>query len=253
MGKIARLILAFAVAFVAAGCFDYAERMEFNADGSGTLHQHMVLYKGGFTGLMEMMGEMVPDSVQDSSMFTFIKRADIEKKLENTKGVKLIDFKESQNDSTATYDIKYSFTDIEEMMSVTANMGGDEMMEGMVPKKGALFEKEATGNWKFSRDFGDSSMENFLNPPAEPTADQVSPENESDSLSGEDQFSGMAKMMQAMMMQAFANRTVKLTVKFPGRIAESNATKVEGSEATWEYKFVDMGKAPRFLEASIKP
>ncbi len=172
MGKIARLILAFAVAFVAAGCFDYAERMEFNADGSGTLHQHMVLYKGGFTGLMEMMGEMVPDSVQDSSMFTFIKRADIEKKLENTKGVKLIDFKESQNDSTATYDIKYSFTDIEEMMSVTANMGGDEMMEGMVPKKGALFEKEATGNWKFSRDFGDSSMENFLNPPAEPTADR---------------------------------------------------------------------------------
>ena len=253
MGKIFRLAFVFALAILAAGCFDYAERMEFNADGSGTLHQHMVMYKGGFTGLMEMMGEMVPDSVQDSSMFSFIKRADIEKKLENVKNVKLIDFKESQDDSTATYDIKYSFTNLEEMMSITANMGGDEMMEGMVPKKEALFEKDASGNWKFSRDFGDSSMENFLNPPTEPTADAKSPDDESDSLSGEDPFSGMAKMMQAMMMQAFANRTVKLTVKFPGKIAESNATKVEGSEATWEYKLVDMGKAPRFLEASNKP
>lgn len=253
MGKTFRLLLVFAMAIVAAGCFDYAERMEFNADGSGTLYQRMVMYKGGFTGLMGMMGEMVPDSVQDSTMFTFIKRTDIEKKLENVKGVKLIDFKESQNDSTATYDIKYSFTNLDEMMSVTANMGGDEMMEGMVPKKGALFVKDASGNFKFSRDFGDSSMENFLKPPAEPTADEVSPEDESDSLSGEDPFSGMAKMMQAMLMQAFANCTVKLTVKFPGEIAESNATKVEGSEATWEYKLIDMGKAPRSLEATIKP
>ncbi len=253
MGKVFRLLLVFAMAIAAAGCFDYAERMEFNADGSGTLHQHMVMYKGGFTGLMEMMGEMVPDSVQDSSMFSFIKRADIEKKLENVKGVKLVDFKELQSDSTATYDIKYSFTNLEEMMSVTANMGGDEMMEGMVPKKGALFEKQASGNWKFVRDFGDSSMENFLNPPAEPAADETPSGGESDSLSGEDPFSGMAKMMHAMLMQAFANRTVKLTVKFPGKIAESNATKIDGSEATWEYKFIDMGKAPRSLEASIKP
>ncbi len=252
MKKTLGLILVFTAAMLAAGCFDYAERIEFNADGSGTLLQHMVMYKDGFAGLMEMAGEMVPDSAQDSTMFSFIKRTDIETKLAAAKGVKLIDFKEIQSDSTATYDIKYSFTDLQEVLRVTSNLGGSDMMEGMSSEKIANFVKDGADGWKFTRDFGDSSMEDFLNPAAEPVAEEDSSGEGTDSLAAEDPFSGMAKMMQTMIMKALANRTVKVTVKFPGKIAESNATKVEGSEATWEYKLVDMGKAPRSLEAVIK-
>lgn len=255
MKKTLVLVLIFAAALLTAGCFDYAERMELNADGSGILHQHMVLNKSALDGMMQMFGEPASDSSVseevDSTMKSIYSREDIESRIANLKGVKLIDFVETQNDSESIFDIKYSFTTLDEIMKVTSDMngGGGEMMEGMAPKKEASFVKEKSGNWKFTRDFSDSSMDNMFGAPAEPVADTET----SDSLAAEDPMADMAKMMQAMMLQAFGNHSVKLTVKFPGTITESNATKVEGSEATWEYRFVDLGKAPRNIEAVIKP
>lgn len=255
MRKTLVLILIFAAALLAAGCFDYSERMELNADGSGILHQHMVLSKGSLDGMMQMFGGASSDSSVseevDSTMKSIYRREDIERRIANFEGVKLIDFVETQNDSESIYDIKYSFTSLDEIMTVTSDMnsGGNGMMDGRNHKKEASFVKEKTGNWKFTRDFSDSAMGSFLDMPAEPVPD----EEVTDSLAVEDPMADMARMMQAMMIQALGNHSVKLTVKFPGTIAESNATKVEGSEATWEYKFIDMGKAPRTIEAVIKP
>lgn len=251
MKKNVWLLLVLVAALFAAGCFDYSEQMVLNADGSGTLRQHMVMYKDGFDALEQMMDSFAPDSAQDTSMFSFVKRVDVEKKLAKVKGVKLIDFQESQTDSTATYDIKYSFTDLSAMMTITSDWGESDMVESMAPEKVVSFTKESSGGWKYTREFGDSSMNNFMNPGFDAAADEES-EDEADSAEAADPFGEMGKMMEKMMMQAFANRKVKVTVKFPGQVVKSNATKVDGAEATWEYKLVDMAKAPRNLEATIK-
>lgn len=243
-----------------AGCFDYAERIELNADGSGTLLQHMVLSKEGFKGMLQMMQSFAPDSSAesnaDSNMFSFVKRADIEKKLADNKGgVKLLDFKETQTDSAAIYDIKYSFTKLDEMMKISnnMNMGESDMMGDMMPKKSIFWSKDDKGNWNFSREFGDSSMSKVMHPGPDPTAEEVPPSDEADSVQAEDPFGGMGKMMEMMFKQAFAGHTVKLSVKFPGSIVESNATRINGSEATWEYKLSDLTTAPSKIQAVIKP
>jgi hypothetical protein len=56
-----------------------------------------------------------------------------------------------------------------------------------------------------------------------------------------------------MMEKAFADRKMRMTVKFPGTVVTSNATSKSGNTAVWEYKFTDMAKAPKQLEATIKP
>ena len=53
MTKNFKLMLVVALAISVAGCFDYAERLELNADGSGIINQHMVLYKEGLQGMMQ--------------------------------------------------------------------------------------------------------------------------------------------------------------------------------------------------------
>ncbi len=254
MIKLSRLILIAALGLSAAGCFDYGERIELNADGSGILTQHMVLYKGGLDGLMQMMQAFSQDSTDDSSMSSFINRAEVEKKLVSSKSdVKLLDFSETQTDSTMVYDIKYSFKDLASMMQVTEDMNQTEMLESAVPKKDASFAKGADGNWIFTREFGDSAMSNIMGLQSDSLTKEISPNNEADTAIVENPFDQMGKMMEMMMKQAFADRTLKLTVKFPGTIVESNATKIDGNEATWEYKLIDAAKAPNFLRAVVKP
>jgi hypothetical protein len=59
--------------------------------------------------------------------------------------------------------------------------------------------------------------------------------------------------MADMMTKAFANHKMRMTVKFPGTVVQSNATSTNGNTAVWEYKFTDMAKAPKQLQATIKP
>jgi hypothetical protein len=257
MRQVLRVAAALILALSLVGCFDYAERIELNADGSGTLVQHMVLSKDGLAGMMQMMQALDPDTAKDSdsSMFSFIKRADIEKKLAESKSdTKLLDFKEIQTESTTVYDIKYSFANLDAMMQITSNMnmGESDMMGNVLPKKQALWAKDDKGNWNFSREFGDSSTSKFMNPGPDSSAEKTSQSGTADSVKAEDPFGGMGKMMEVMIKQAFANHTVKLTVKFPGTIVESNATAVSGSEATWNYKLVDLVSAKSKVRAVVK-
>ena len=67
------------------------------------------------------------------------------------------------------------------------------------------------------------------------------------------QMGTMMTGMADMMTKAFKNHKMRMTVKFPGKVVESNATSTNGNTAVWEYKFTDMAKAPKQLQATIKP
>lgn len=250
MTKFLKTALIAAIAISLVGCFDYAERLELNADGSGIISQHMVLYKDGMMGMAPMLQELSSDSSSDSS-FSFIKRADVEKKLAKSGGsLKLIDFAETQTDSTAVYDIKVSFSNMDELSKFSNDWTDDEMMQGMAQKKEIRFGKNESGGWTFVREFGDSSLSAFgkMNMTQPEAADSTA-----DSAAVDDPFADMGRMMMKVMKQAFAERTIKLTVKFPGEVAESNATIINGNEATWEYKLSDAANMNRNLEATIRP
>jgi hypothetical protein len=63
----------------------------------------------------------------------------------------------------------------------------------------------------------------------------------------------MGQMMQAMT-EAAQKSSLTFTVTFPGKIVESNATRVEGNTATWEYKLADLeGEQEPVMTARIKP
>jgi hypothetical protein len=267
MKRFFALFLALSTALLIAGCFDYDEVLELNADGSGTLALHLVVYKHYFEEISDMMSAMSEDSTEDSSMFTLFKREDLEKELAKRKStVKLIDFKEQVTDSTVVYDVKYAFTDLQEMMAISEEMGRQDMMaEEPTSTPKVAFAKDKAGLWRFSREFEGSAMSSMM-PGAEDTAAVEPPSLDTteatDSLSaafaeGVDtmmgQMGSMMTGMVGMMTKAFGDHRMRMTVKFPGTVTESNATKISGNTAIWEYKFVDMGKAPKQLEAVIKP
>lgn len=272
------LIIAMALAVL--GCIDYAETLELNADGTGTMTTHMVMHKKYFEELASL-GQM-SDSASAADMFTFVKREDIEKKVKTTKGkVKLLDFKETTTDSTVAYDMKFSFTDLQEMLQVSGNMGDGEEMAAPAVKREVKFAKQASGNWLFTRDFADSAAAQMMQTPEPGEVDDSEEAAESEELTesfegsdepdraddvyesmevmdslGEamgDAVNDMGEMMTTMMETAFAGRKIILTVKFPGQIVETNATRTEGNAAIWEYSFVELMKAPPQLRALVKP
>ena len=268
------LLLALLLALLVAGCIDYDEVLELNADGSGTLSMHLVIYKHSFEAFSQMMSSFGADSSQessgaiDSAMFSMFKREDLEKKLKESKsGVKLLDFKEQRTDSTVIYDIRYAFNDIKEMLAISDNMGKEAMMGEPATGPEVIFSKDKSGSWHYTREFAASSLGDMMQ--SEPDTSTVaiqSPHSETnkpdDSFSvamtqsfdtATAQMGSLMTGMAGMMTQAFANRTMRMTVKFPGTVVESNATKTSGNMTVWEYKFTDLSKAPKQLQAVIKP
>ncbi len=246
------------LALFACGCIDYSELLEINADGTGTMTLQMVMHKSYFEGLMAL-AEM-SDSTADTpdSVFSFMKRKDLEDRTKASNGkVKLIDFKENISDSTIAYEVKFSFTDLQEMLAVSGDVGQDESMAAPRFKRDVKFVKESSGNWHYSRALGDSTMNPFAQPQGSEESESVDPEpaTAEDSLA-QGMAEGMKDMGKAMMQMfegAFAGRKIKLAVKFPGDIIESNATSTEGRTAIWEYAFMDLFNAPPKLTAVVKP
>jgi uncharacterized lipoprotein YehR (DUF1307 family) len=278
MKRFLPLTLALLCALFIAGCIDYEETLELNADGSGTMGMHLAVYIKEIAAIDEMMGSHSEDSTQDSATFTLFTREDLEKKLKEHKStVKLVDFKEQQTDSTVVYDIKYAFKDLQEMLQISGQMGKNEMMGEMggesvseqasepKGKPEITFSKDKSGQWQYARGFEASSMGEMMMPAEDSTKPEranLDTANSADSLAEPlveavdtvmEQMGSMVTGMKDMMTKAFANHKMRMTAKFPGTVVKSNATSTNGNTAVWEYKFIDMAKAPKQLQATIKP
>jgi hypothetical protein len=262
MRKAVGIVLVLIAVALIGGCIDYSELLELNADGSGTMAMQFTVHKKYFDAFGKAMGMESSDSSSnsDSSAYNLFKREDFEKQIAEKKlNVKLLDFSQKATDSTLMSIVKFSFKSIKDMMTVSSQMGKQDMSVEPAPERKVVFEKQDAG-WHFLRDFQDSSFNTMMDGMLDTTALNTSPEttkpegdSTADSMSqafGE-AMQDMSKMMAKMMLKAFSDCHVQLAVKFPGKIVKTNATKVEGNTATWEYKLMDIPKAPKQLEATI--
>jgi uncharacterized lipoprotein YehR (DUF1307 family) len=241
MKRFLPLTLALLCALFIAGCIDYEETLELNADGSGTMAMFLTVFIKDIEAIDEMMGSYSEDSTQDNATITLFTREDLEKKLKERKStVKLIDFKEQRTESTLVYDFKYAFTDLQEMLEISEQMGKNEMMgetEGVpgdkpTGKPEITFSKDKSGQWQFVRGFEAASMGEMM-PPAEDSSKlesaSIDTAESADSLveplveafdTAMTQMGSMMTGMAEMMAKAFANHKMRMTVKFPGTVVE---------------------------------
>lgn len=272
------LVLLAAVAMM--GCFDYQEFMVLNKDGSGTLEMRLAMDMAmieGMEAMAESFGaEEVEEPVEEEE---FISKNNIEKYLkENDAGVKLLSYEELEEEGMKVWKIKYSFEDLNSIHHITGSLNEDfDQMDDFAEDEPAAeeedddtpelsFAQQDDGTWLFERgmDTGDQmpgmGMEGDMGMmddtgdvdyEEEPYDDQ--PAEEEEEMSGDDTtaMGDFAKQMEEMS-RMMSKVGVKLTVQFPGEVVESNATKVEGNTATWEYKMSEMGKFPDILRAVVK-
>ncbi len=261
MKKITGFLLVLLAAALIGGCIDYTEILELNADGSGTMSMQVVVHKKFFDAFDQMMGSVPDTSVKsDSNDYGMFKREDIEKQIADSKlKIKLVDFTQQNTDSTLISNVKFSFTDFSDMMKMSQQMGKAEVPEEESPKKKVTFLKSTDGLWNYARDFQDSSMNMMMEGLSDTSAlSAQNPTAEGDSTTDSlaqgfgNAMAEMSKTMAKMMVSAFSDCHMRMAVKFPGKIVKTNATKVEGNTAIWEYKLNEIPKAPKQLEASVQ-
>ncbi len=286
--KIALIGIAL-TAILCVGCFDYAEEMVINDNGSGTIQMHFAMDKTYLKAIEKMtreMAEAMGGEAGDMDTPTpGFSRDEIEKALATgNSGVKLISFDTSETEDASIWDMKFSFDNVnnvyaaieaiqsneEDAADDTSEPGDDEDMPQVV------FTKQADGTWLFERPlndgdemsgmagdmdmadseadhldeddmYGDSDVDDEMGDSDVETGDAADDGDEADT-EGIDEF---AEGMQAMFGN-IGNHTIKMTVTFPGEVIESNATSVDGSTATWEYKLADWATAVKNMRAVIK-
>lgn len=128
-------------------------------------------------------------------------------------------------------------------------MPGDEMTE----EEYAAMMDEMKNQ---SEDTGEAEAEepDDTNPEGE-DEEVPGPSDEADEQAAKEFEETMQKLASGMqrMEEDAKNHKVKLVVNLPGEVVQSNATKVEGRTATWEYTLDKMQEAPETFTATVRP
>jgi hypothetical protein len=265
--------------FLAAGCFDYEEHLVLNKDGSGSVEMSYRIYKSDLEQ-MQQMAEMM--SGEKQSMEELAKDMSPMSEFENIDdtalppGVKVVYVKSSETDDAFVYNMKFTFDNLNALGQFWGSMSesseGSEMGAPGQPIPEVTFVKQQDGTYLFTRllESGSEAEETgseYSSPPPsytdeeeveQPQAEETPPPSPP---SAEEMAEGMEQLGEAM--EAFSQqvekateqagkRTIRFSVKFPGEVVKSNATKVEGDVAIWEYPFDKLMSAPPKMTATIK-
>ena len=268
-----KTVIAF-VALVALGlgCVDYDEQLHLNKDGSGRVSMKMAIDDENYQ-LMKEMAESFGETGAGPMGDVDETRIRAELKERNSKA-KLEKYTESTRGGDRVWEMAFTFTGGDDLADIGAAL--DE--EGS-PHAPFTYEKQPDGSWLYRRDLEMDEEETGaavdmkageMGLPAG-IGEDFDPENfdaEEFAKKMEKQMEQLQKMAQKMetmepqleerkeSMEADAeNRSVRFAATFPGNVIESNATKVEGKTAVWEYTIAELqameGKMPA-LTARVK-
>ncbi|RME31286.1 MAG: hypothetical protein D6800_00905, partial [Candidatus Zixiibacteriota bacterium] len=258
------LVIILALAMLCVGCLDYEQTLTINKDGSGTITMRYAIDKAYLqqmeamtAGLQESMGEQTEPV--GSFEQTFDKENIKAQLAANQWGIALTDYTVSETDEARVWTMSFSFKDINNLWQVYGLIGSEEGDDTTGEMPAPMYRKQADGTWLYEVPLNDAAS-------TEETAGMTEEEATEPSESSEEAADDFAKMspeemkemgmsdsmIQAMQqLQEMANSMVKQMAKhkirfvttFPGKIVESNATKVEGNTATWEFPLTQLEKA----------
>jgi len=260
------IILLTVSLLIFAGCFDYEETMIIDKDLSGTVEIKYSMdkeYLKQLESMLKMLGEAMGESKtevnSDEVMFSKSKIEDALKS--RNAGIKLLSYSTSETDSVKVWNMQFSFQTID---SLKALADAISMQVGTVAGQydsGPVYSKQADGTWLFARPLSGNMAGNE----SEAAGDSANVQANQQSGSTGERFPGKDTSMTASnpdsqelpedvqrMVDSMKNDKIRITVKFPGRIIESNATSTDGSSATWEYTLEQMQTAPQEMRAVIK-
>lgn len=275
MKKTVILMLAGSLAFF-TGCFDYEETLVIKEDRSGTIEMRYSMDKE-YLRQMQFMLEVIEETPEggmtkaDPEGILF-SRSRIEEALKaRNAGVRLLFYETSETDISRIWNMNFSFDDIDSLDALADAISwrvGDVAPEY---DAGSVYIKQADGTWLFSRPlrgYGpedetsddddsvdvesydrDESMDEDFTDEGETGEPQM---NDSSLGAVGDEAAELPENFQKMV-EGMGDDKIRITVKFPGRIIESNATSVESNSATWEYTLDQMPGAPSEMRAIIKP
>lgn len=286
-----RVVLAGVVfALLAAGCLDYEETLVINKDGSGTVKmryglameyiKQMEAMSGAVAEMMAGMGDTTGGEeagIDDIGQMFDREAIDAQLTQHPDYGLQLLEYDVKETDDARVWTITFAFRDINRLYGLYDILYPEDEGEAVEAGKGpddmpAVFTEQPDGTWLFLRDLdeGDEAedseeMADYPMTYPEDEAEQGGMESETDfddinpeelkALGMSDSMiqamQAMQKMAQTMTEQA-ASKTIVFRVQFPGDIVESNATRVEGNTAIWEYSLEDFDKGKTVQRATIR-
>ena len=260
---LACLLLAAAALF--AGCVDYDEQITLNKDGSGQIEMRMAMDKESY----QMMEEMSAGVTQADGPWSSFSREEIESSLKDRDSkAKLLRYSESEEGKDKVWEMAFSFTSFKDLADIGEALD-EENEPGETP---FTFVEQGDGTWLFTRALDmDEQKAAAPGAGAEPEMTSQMPPGMQESIENLDpealaaQMQELAKSMekmaadmekqQARMEEEGSQRKIRFRATLPGDIVESNATRVEGKTAVWEYSLEELfqmeGKMPA-LTARIK-
>jgi hypothetical protein len=259
---------------VFAGCIDYQETITLNDDGSGTIAIRYAMDKE----FLAQTEQFADSTSEDESEIP--SEEEIRESIKSTKtSVELISYKESEDEKWKIWEMEFSFDRLSDFDRLGMELSEEGYTEGSSEPQ-RKYEKQPDGTWLFSYKMGsagfgsDGSEDDMMMPSDSAYAEAMRQMQESmEEYEGDDEYTEsdyeydeesempdtamdfddameqFAAGMQQMMAGA-SEAKIKMTVNFPGKVTESNATKVEGNTAVWEAGLMD---APESMTATIKP
>lgn len=263
-----------------SGCFNYEETLVLNKDGSGTVQMKCAVSKAYIDQMKQMyeqMAEAMPDmEIPENPGDAIFNREDIEEAVRaDNSGLELVHYEISETEDMKTWDMKFSFTDMESLDALDKALspeeaGGGYQEEATGADDEPLLTKQDDGTWLFFRSFEDKMDSESYGGEDEEYYQEDYDDYEEQDYSEEDYsydeddtgaLGAIAGQMEeglnqvveelGLMAEEMGKQKIRFSVTFPGKIIESNATSVDGNTAVWEYSMDQMENSPPDQQAII--
>ncbi len=216
-------ILVLSTAFF-SGCIQVDTKVKLNKDGSGTIEEKVLMSEMVIQMMNQFMSSM-PDSSDEKEQFSLFKEDELKNKESNYgKDVKYVSGKEIKQNGWEGYQAVYSFKDIN-TLTMDANPNSKvDMDDG---------DSGAEDDYYTFRFKPGNVAELIINRPETKDIDESEDDTNENDSNGDNQLNdNILKMMDGMR--------VKISLEPQGKIVNTNATYVDGSEVT--LLDIDFGK-----------
>lgn len=238
MKKFKLLLLALLPMILFSGCLHFTTKVNLNQDGSGTIEEVFLMK----SSVVSMMKEFILsfDSTKAEG-FDLFKEDELKTKASNYgEGVQYVSGEKINSDGYEGFKVIYSFKDINKIKINPSPEDkiplGEELGEGN--------EGSVDDNLKFTFKKGNPStlVINF------PEPDKSIPDSSGDSEYEMDDSTTNADQMQKLM-EMFDGMKMGISLNFNGKIKETDASYIDGSEITlMEIDFSEIIKHKDILE-----